>query len=87
MPGRARHRDGQSLESPLLPVVARRPFRAPHHTIGHAGLVGGGGRPSPGEISLAQRGVIFLDELPEFGQAGLEKPPQKNHWRTASAAG
>jgi magnesium chelatase family protein len=60
------------LLAPDQAMVTRRPFRSPHHTISDAGLIGGTANPSPGEVSLAHHGILFLDELPEFRRSALE---------------
>ena len=53
-------------------LLSQRPFRAPHHTVSQVALIGGGQSPHPGEVSLAHNGILFLDELPEFGRSALE---------------
>jgi magnesium chelatase family protein len=70
------------------PIITERPFRSPHYTISHAGLVGGGQWPRPGEISLSHRGVLFMDELPEFGHSSLEslRQPMEDKTITVSRA-
>ena len=77
------------LLPPDKPLMVQRPFRSPHYTISNAGLVGGGRLPRPGEITLSHRGVLFLDELPEFGHSALEtlRQPMEDKVVTISRAG
>ncbi|MBI4201482.1 MAG: YifB family Mg chelatase-like AAA ATPase, partial [Chloroflexi bacterium] len=76
------------LLPPDTPLIVDRPFRSPHYTISHAGLVGGGRWPHPGEVTLSHRGVLFLDELPEFGHSVLEvlRQPMEDKVVTISRA-
>ncbi|MDD4294341.1 MAG: YifB family Mg chelatase-like AAA ATPase [Candidatus Omnitrophica bacterium] len=82
------HSIAGSLKKRKVPLITERPFRAPHHTLSHIALVGGGTRVMPGEITLAHHGVLFMDELPEFNRLALEslrQPLEKKEINIARA--
>jgi magnesium chelatase family protein len=76
----------RGLLPPDTPLLRERPFRAPHHGTSSSGSIGGGSWPSPGEVSMAHRGVLFLDELPEFSASTLEMLRQPLEDRTVTLA-
>ncbi|MEA2011599.1 MAG: YifB family Mg chelatase-like AAA ATPase [Verrucomicrobiota bacterium] len=82
------HSIGGIIAEDNTPIVTRRPFRDPHHSISDVGLIGGGSNPRPGEISFSHNGVLFLDELPEFKRGVLEtlRQPLENGKITVSRA-